>query len=244
MILNSYLDIMRNLIFTLLLLPALAFADNQNFFVNPSIGLYSDYMTKGVNEFDGTSIQPAVVAGYKAKGLGAIGAKVWAHFSGEGSDKVQEDFTEIDYTLSYSNKVGPLAAAVGYTFRTFPDNYKDRDTQPVGFVSVAAKKVPLKPYLSYYHDFEKDYDYIELTISHIFKVEEGLSISPYAVAAFVGNADGKTYKHDGMAHHSYGVSLDANFGSFVVSPSVNITREVDEGTDNEFWFGTRFGFNF
>ena len=226
------------------LLASTAYAEKKQFTITPQIGVYSDYMVKGKNEFDGTSIQPSIIAGYHMDKLGSLGAKVWAHFSGEGGDRTQEDFTEIDYTLSYSNKIGPISAAAGYTFRTFPDHYKDRETQDVIFTSLAAKKVPLKPYLSYYHDFEKDYDYIELTLSHSYQVLDNLKITPFFALGYVENADGKTYKDDGFAHHSYGLAFDTYFEKVFVSPSINVTRELDRGADNEVWFGTNIGMKF
>ena len=210
-----------------------------------SVAFLSDYMWRGFNLFDGSSIQPTVGAEYDT-GAGKLGANVWAHLSAEGGDSAATKFTEFDYTLSYAFSLSPLSFKVGHLWYTYPisdDNLEDT-AEFFGTVVVddAALGSPfaLNPTFSVYHDYDLvDGQYYELGLSHAFEIPalgDGFNMTPYVAFGYAQNQE-PVYAEDGFVQTTFGVSSNLSLGSFAVVPSLNYTAESDNNLKNEFWFG-------
>lgn len=208
-----------------------------------SAGVFSDYMFRGFNLFEGTSVQPSATLSWDT-GYGTLSGNIWMHLSAE-SDRQEERFTELDNTFSYSKEFGALTATVGHIIYSFPgDNRGNKDTREI-YASLAADVI-LSPSLSIYHDYEEfDAQYYELGLAHEFSdlVAEGVGPRPFAIFAFGSNAE-KVYEDDGLEHVTFGTSMSIPVGRLTITPTLNYTAAVDDALDNEFWFGTSFGASF
>lgn len=219
--------------------------------VSAATALYSDYMFRGFDLYDGTSIQPNLGAKYDT-GFGTIGGSLWMHLSGEG-DRQDEKFTELDETLTYTINVGAATLQLGNAWYTYPDDSDEIvDTAEVfGVVSIDDSSFntlfSLTPTLSVYHDYrEFDAQYYELNFSHTVEPEwlgEGFNATPFVAFGFASNAE-KVYDNNGLVQITWGVSSTVPLGELSLIPSVNYTHKVDDATVNELWFGTSLAVEF
>lgn len=110
------------------------------FSLDAEVAFLSDYMFRGINLYDGTSIQPSVTAGYDLGSAGAFSANVWNHSPAE-SDNKSEKFNEVDYTLAYSLPIDIVTLSGGLIWYTYShDNVGNLDTEEF-FVSAAVDTV-------------------------------------------------------------------------------------------------------
>lgn len=239
------------LLFTGLTSPVYA-EDSSSLTGAASVSLASDYMWRGFNLYDGSSVQPSVSADYDT-GYGKVGGNVWAHLSAEGGTTGIEKFTEVDYTLAYTNSYDAFTFKVGHIWYTFPKDSDNIDDSAEVFATVviddAALGCPfaLTPTLSVYHDYDLvDGQYYELGISHTLSTDalgKGFSITPYAAFGFASDQT-PLYAEDGFVQSTFGVSTTLNWGDITVTPSANFTAEADDNLNNEFWYGMNFGYSF
>ncbi len=208
------------------------------------LGLFSDYLWRGFNLYDGTSIQPSIASSL-AVGPGTLTGSVWGHLSGEGSDGASvENFTEVDYTLSYSIPVGSATFTAGHLWYTYPDSDDNIDNTAEVFGSIALAELPLSPVVSVFHDYDLyDATYIELGLSHVFDVGSESSLTPYVAFGFGAHAD-KYYAEDGLVQTTVGANLQIPVDSVSVIPGVHYTFESDANATDELWFGTTVSYVF
>jgi hypothetical protein len=219
--------------------------------VDADVGFYTDYMWRGFNLFEGTSIQPSLTASY-ATDIGTFSGNLWMHIPAEPGSR-DDKFTEIDETLSYSYTWDKVTLDVGAIWYTYPDNSDDLDTSAEFYGSIAYDDsewntiLPLSPSFTAYHDYmEFDNQYYEIGLSHEFLVPalgDGFNITPYVAFGFASNAE-KAYASNGFVQATYGASFNATLGDITVSPSLNVTNEADDNAVNQFWVGTSFLYSF
>lgn len=231
------------LVLLLVLCSGVSLADDK-FSAGLKAGIFTDYMFRGTNLYDGVSIQPTLSLGYDLGNAGSIGGSSWAHLSGEGGESATDKFTEVDHTLFYSYSMKDVATlSLGHIWYTYP-GYDITDTKE--FFASLALALPLNPVLSAYQDYDAfDLQYYELGLSHTLKVDslgKGFNVTPFVTFAFASNSE-KVYENDGLVHTTFGASFDAKLGDVSLVPSLYVTRESDSATDNEFWMGTTFGFS-
>ncbi|HQH27762.1 MAG TPA: hypothetical protein PLP17_10230 [Oligoflexia bacterium] len=206
----------------------------------------TDYMFRGQNLYDGTSIQPSVSGGYDFGELGKVNALVWSHLSAEGGQGASEKFTEVDFDLSYEIGIDILTLAAGHLWYTFPDSGDDINETNEFYVSASLDTI-LAPTFTYYRDYrEFDNNFFELGLSHEIecsKLGEGFNLTPSVTFGWATNAE-KVYDEDsGLMYVEAGLSSEVEFGIFTLVPSFNYTFQVDDSTQNEFWFKIGVGYS-
>lgn len=219
--------------------------------VSSSIGFYTDYMFRGTNLYEGTSIQPAITVTYDT-GMGQLSGGLWMHLSGE-SDRQEDKYTELDETLAYQFSVDALTFKFGHLWYTYPDSDDNIDDTAEFFAAMVINDADINPILSLTPTFSvyRDYDlydatYYELGLSHTFAIESlgsGFNIAPFVAFGFASDAE-KLYANDGLVQTTFGVNFTATLGDVQVVPSINVTRESDDNAVNEFWVGTSLIYNF
>ena len=212
--------------------------------VDMNVAFMSDYMFRGQNLYDGSSIQPYIGASYDT-GYGVLGAYNWMHISADGSTNVPE-FFEMDWGVSYSIDFEPVSLSIGNLWYTYPNDNDDINDTSEGFITVGLDDsgfndfYTLNPTLSVYKDWDEfDYYYYELKLSHDHTwsvLGDGVTITPYVSFGFVSDGE-KAYADDGLVTVSEGVSVNIPVGELVLAPTLNYTHEVDDLTVNQFWFG-------
>lgn len=235
--------------FTLTSLPQALHAEDKNWALGVSVGFYSDYMFRGFNLYDGSSIQPSLSASYDT-GYGTLSYSPWMHLSAEG-DRQEEKFTELDHTLAYTISADALTFKVGHIWYTYPkksDGLPDTEELFATLVWDDSNVSPfsLTPSLSVYHDYDLvDGQYYELGLSHNFNVKslgEGFNVTGFAAFGFAGNSEA-IYANNGLVQVTTGLSTTLNWGDIAVGPTVNYTFGVDDNTVDELWFGMSLSYS-
>lgn len=228
---------------------AAAPAEESALSVDLNVAFMSDYMFRGQNLYDGTSIQPYIGVGYDT-GYGTIGGYNWMHISADGNTNVEE-FFEMDWGLTYELPAfDPFTLTIGNLWYTYPNDEDDIEGTSEGFVSLAFDD---SEYNSFYTinpkiTVSRDWDvyenwYYELNFSHTYEggsLPDGVTLSPYVTLGFASDAE-LLYADDGLEYVTEGVSLGLPLNKLVITPSINFTHEVDDLTVDEFWFGVTLG---
>jgi len=212
-----------------------------------SSGFYTDYMFRGKNVYEGTSIQPSVTTFYDFGELGTLGANLWLHVPGE-TNEPPEKYTELDTTFSYHLNISYFEVGGGFILYRFPDgDGRIKDTNEY-FLSVSAD-VLLNPSFTFYDDYDEgEYQYYTLTLRETVPAPmlgDDFEFTPYVLFGFASNADDGPvfYEDDGLVHIDTGLSLNLELGIFYIVPNFNFTFEIEEGAENEFWLGVDIGFD-
>jgi hypothetical protein len=218
--------------------------------VDANVAFMSDYMFRGQNLYDGTSIQPYIGGSYDT-GFGMLGAYNWMHISADGATNVPE-FFEMDWGLSYEIAFDPVTVAVGNLWYTYPNDDDDIKDTSEGFLTVSLDDsgfndfYTLSPTISVYKDWDEfDYYYYELKFSHDHTwsfLGDGVTITPYVSFGFVSDGE-KAYAEDGLVTISEGISLDIPLGELTLAPTINYTHESDDLAVDQFWFGVTVGYS-
>lgn len=212
--------------------------------VSVSSGFYTDYMWRGFNLYEGSSIQPSIDVSYELDGIGTLGANVWSHLSAEGSSRKEENFGEVDYTLSYTAPLEDVDLSFGHIWYTFPYEGGESIPESAEFYGSLSVPVTLNPSLSYYYDYDYfDNSYYELGLSHEFKVNDSFSIVPVANFGFAADAE-KVYADDGFVQTTFGLEMPVSLDNVSINPKVMYTRENDDLLESEFWAGFDLGYQF
>ncbi len=133
--------------------------------VGLSADLFSKYVWRGQNIVDDWVLQPGASVGYK----GFTGS-IWGNMDLTGDVIDGGQFSEVDYTLDYSNKLPGLdllGYSVGVIYYDFPNTAFDATSEVYGGLTV---DVPLSPALRVYYDFDEiDGTYVQLSVGHTFE---------------------------------------------------------------------------
>jgi len=224
--------------------------DKSSFSGNLTMGLFSDYMFRGFQNYDGTSFQPQANVNYDT-GAGVFSAGAWAHISAEGN-RQSEKLTEIDYTAAYAFAIEETALKFGHIWYTYPQDRNGVfvDTKEI-FASIAFddtklnKFFSLSPSLTVYHDYDflSGGQYYELGFSHLFECGVGdkqRNLTPFVTFGLASSSE-KIYNNNGLVQTTLGASTSIPWGELTLTPSISYTAESDKNTVNELWFGTTVG---
>lgn len=138
---------------TVLMMIAAAFAAGAVYAadVDVDIGMYSQYMWRGMN----LDSKPVIQGGVTVTHEKGFYANVWGNYAME-DDFVGEDYddlNEVDYTLGYAGTYKALDYDVGYIYYSFP-NTDYVSTQEL-YAGVALNNLPVTPSLYVYYDFKE-----------------------------------------------------------------------------------------
>jgi len=207
------------------------------FSVDTTAAVYSAYMFRGVNLYDGMSFQPSIQPHYDMGELGRLSGLLWFHLSADGHED-PDKFFEMDDALTYDISVGKFTFSAGHYWYTYPNSSDHlRGTNEV-FGSVAIDTM-LSPSFTVYHDYRLfDYEYYELNLSHTFeKTGEGaFNFTPFASFGFASNSD-KAYESDGFEQSTVGVKTDFDFAGAKLTPLLAYTFGIDDVATDQFWMG-------
>ncbi len=221
--------------------------DERSWGISTAVGVYSEYMFRGKNVYEGTSIQPSITPYVSFGDFGTFSVNTWLQAPAE-SQEPPERFNELDTTVSYDLPIDIVTLSVGHIFYTFPGgDGRIADTREyfLGF----SLDLPLNPSFTFFNDYNKGkYQYYSLTFRETFNIDalgDDASLTPFVNFAFASNSnDGPVFYFDnGLEHIDAGVSTDLKWGSVIVTPHLNYTFKVDDGTVNEFWMGLDFGYD-
>lgn len=207
------------------------------------LGLYSDYIWRGINLYKGVSIQPSMGVFYDTGDFGTVGGSIWMHIPGDNNQGVGNDkFFELDATLSYDYTWENVTFSVGHIWYTDP-GYGEKEDRPEiapdssEFYAGFSLDMLLNPQFTFYTDYRTlEYQYYSLGFSHTFKpsaLGEGFNITPFVTFGFASSADDDKiiYNHDGLEHINVGLSSSLPLGIFTVKPVATYVFGTDRDRD-------------
>lgn len=203
-----------------------------------SAGWDSEYMFRGVDILDGTSLQWTAVEG------SAFGFKAGAWFA----NGVDRDYSELDLYLGYNRSLGPLEVEVGYIYYVFPKDNQDTN-EFYGGISYQGFKW-IVPSLYYFQDVDLfDGGYLQLKVEGNFPLfGDKVALAPYVSVSAGDYNTGADWEWNNF---QVGVSVSAaitehltltGYGAY--SRALDAVENIP-GTDrDEFWGGASVSVGF
>ena len=213
--------------------------ESSPFYAEISLELLSDYMWRGIQQYDGTSVQPEVVLAYDTA-YGSLSGELFGHISAENSgpdDSIfnRDNFLELDPTIAYELEFELIRARAGATWFFFFDSAFFNDTAE--FFLTVELDVLLSPSISAFHDYrEREGQFYELSLSEPVPIDwfPNIEIAPYLLLGFSSNVE--IYQDDGLNHITYGLQIAPDIGPLQLGISANYTSSIDNSVEDEFWF--------
>jgi len=160
----------------------------------------SAYIWRGYEQTrDSVVIEPSVTIGYKGFSLNVWGNMDTRPYS-VGDAQYASQYTETDYTLSYSRKFGILQVTPGYIYYALGAPYAGAAAPPAAqevFLNLGLDTI-LQPTLTAYKDIDHYREwYFLLGVSHTFEFNKVVSLKLAASASYLLSTDATTYaKYD------------------------------------------------
>lgn len=234
------------IVFLFLITASPVLAEDKELSIDIGTTVTSDYMFRGFNLYEGTSIQPSVALGYDLGSFGSIGTGVWSHITAEHPSD-ETTFTEIDYDLNWSKEFGDISVVLGHLWYTYPHDRAGIFPTTNEFYTSISYDTFLSPVFSVYYDYDAfDTQFYELGFSHEVTSEslgEGFNVTPYVSFGFATDSE-KVYADDGLVVIASGLSSNLSLGDISVVPGVHYSFKVDDNTIDRFWFDLNLGYSF
>ncbi len=210
----------------------------------------SAYVFRGATFNDGLVVQPyAEVSGLPIpEEYGSLAIGLWANFDiGDyGGTLDNNQFSEVDYYLTYSLPISVLDVGVGYTEYTYPNGGGSADREIGLSLGKGIGDTGLAPYFNAYYGVDGGVDgvsYLQGGLAYEVSVTEALSLSADISAAYTAGGD-----EDGWndATSSLGAAY-AVCSNLTLSASVAYVAELDDDvleTDTQIYGMVGIGYDF
>ena len=172
--------------------------DDGGLKIEASMDVLSDYVWRGMICNGNPVWQPSVKLGYDAGDLGTVSANVWqsydlTHKRGTSNTSRRScGLQEVDYTLVYSNSIGPVGLEAGHVWYTFPNNNGHSDQEL--YATVSYKNDIATPTASAYWNYSDSAGtdvsavYFSFGLSRDFNPIDKLTLTPKAEIGFGDHA--------------------------------------------------------
>jgi hypothetical protein len=235
--------------------------------VGADVGLFSDYVWRGITYTNKFVIQPDAYLTFPT-GPATFTAGGWFNIEPgkyDGTDDISEgggessfDVAEFDWWGEFNYPVQKANLTLGATGYIFPNDFGfTKDANTVEIYGKVALSVPLNPKLAVWYDVDKIKGaYFEGSVSHsIQPKDQPFSVTLGALAglnAGQGINDGDpdqlfNFVDDGFTHLDLSAAVPFTAGPLSISPAVHVVITGDDNTkftspsdlDNnvKFWFG-------
>jgi uncharacterized protein (TIGR02001 family) len=164
-----------------------ALADGLESEVAVDVPLLSAYVWRGQVLNKDAVLQPGLTGSF-----GGFSVNAWSSMNLDGTD-TDGEFTEMDWTVAYSQAVGPVELGAGIVQYTFPNSTIEDEEGGVSaypgtveiFASIGAPDVGLGPALTVYYDVDEiEGLYAVLSAGHSFALAEKVALELSASLGF------------------------------------------------------------
>ena len=180
--------------------PAVQKPDEDKVTGEIDLSVLNAYIWRGYEQTrDSVVIEPSVTIGYKGFSLNVWGNMDTRPYS-VGDAQYASQYTETDYTLSYSRKFGILQVTPGYIYYALGAPYAGAAAPLAAqevFLNLGLDTI-LQPTLTAYKDIDHYREwYFLLGVSHTFEFNKVVSLKLAASASYLLSTDATTYaKYD------------------------------------------------
>jgi hypothetical protein len=218
--------------------------------LTPTVGLSLDYNGKYVWRGQNLSDDPAVQPGASI-GLGNLTLGIWGTMDTTNINGEDDNFTEVDYTLDYSDAV-PGSEILGYSVGLINYDFPQADTQTYEVYLGLSLDTFLNPSVTYYYDYDDvDSSYVSAGIAHsiadIFGEESGVSMDLSASLGWGASGYNQFYwgsNDSALNDLALGAAFPFSVGPVTVTPTANYVVLVDSDikssdaydTDSDYFF--------
>jgi hypothetical protein len=209
-----------------------------------SASLYSSYIFRGLELYDGLSLQPSVQPHIDLGPNGMLNAIVWAQVPLQGRSG-GDQFFELDTGVSYDYTMSRATFSVGNYWYMFPSGGAPIPSRTEVWGSVALDTM-LAPTFAVFYEYERyNMEYYEINLSHTFEKsgEGAFNVTFFADVGFAGHAE-ELYAENGLVQATYGASTAIDVSGVSVSPVISYTQSEDANTVNKVWGGLNAGYSF
>ena len=233
---------MKNLaaLFIATLLWILPQSANAEDTLNTELGatVASRYMYRGLERFDGLSLQPYAVGEIETESDLTYKGLVWGHLPLESAQPNVGSMSELNATLVVQYlAVKRVMTTLGHTGYIFPN--KNTEVEDFAEVFVGASiDFMFTPSATVFYDYvESEAFYYQLTLHHQFiwpPFGDDFNVTAFGDFGWVTNDEGK-YGDNGLAQITYGLSTNTNIAGIDFSPAIQITDAHMPGATHALW---------
>jgi len=186
------------------------------------IGIYSQYMWRGMQASAGTSVQ----GDYGIDISGGLSANVW--FAAPlGNTVTGGNTTEFDYTLDYSGEAGGVSYSVGAIAYTYLNAAAGNATEV--YAGVGVGPVSATYYYAIQGSWKKD-AYLDVALSQsLGGFDLGADFGIYLPSTSAANPTAFPTSKNGLGHIDLSISKDVTVGDATMSPSLMISTPQYSG---------------
>ena len=165
-----------------------------------NLSVLSAYILRGYEQSrNSVVVQPSVTLGYKGFALNLWGNLDTEPYAADNADHSSQ-YTETDYTISYSKKFGILQVTPGYVYYALGAPYSGAPAPPDSqefFLALGLNTI-LSPTLTVYKEFDHYHQwYFLLGVSHTFELSKMVGLKLAASASYLKSEDETFYaKYD------------------------------------------------
>ena len=217
--------------------------ESKDISIDLTVDFFGKYVWRGQNLSDDPVFQPGVSVGY-----GNFTAGVWGNMDLTNINGNSGDFSEMDYSIDYSDAVPGLKGvgySVGIIYYDFPGTDVPDTTE---FYWGLNFDLPLSPAITVYHDLEEAKGtYVSLGVGH--SIEKLFEFSPslpvgMEIGANLGwgnSAYNKYYwgtTQEKMQDLTISISFPMEIAGWTVSPSLNYVTLLSDDIRKTDTYGT------
>ena len=209
-----------------------------------NLDLFSSYMFRGLDLYDGLSAQPSVQPHIGLGEKATLNGILWLQAPLSQRSGVQE-FFEVDTGLSVDYTFSRATFSIGNYWYSYPSGGGPLPSRAEVWGAVALDTM-LAPTFTVFYEYERyDMEYYDINLSHTFEKsgEGAFNVTLFMDLGFAGNAE-KLYADNGLVQITSGISTAVDVAGFVLNPVVSYTASEDRNTVNKVWGGVTMCYSF
>lgn len=218
--------------------------------ITPTVGLSVDYFGKYIWRGQDFTDEPVLQPGATI-GLGKVTLGIWGNLETTNVNNEKNAFTEVDYTIDYSDSV-PGVEGLGYSLGIISYDFPETGAQTYEAYLGLSLDTVLSPSLTYYYDYDDvDSSYVSVGVGHsipdILGPDSGVAADLSASLGWGASKYNNAYwgvNDSAINDLVLGAAFPFGLGPVTVTPSVNYVILTDSdikasnafNTDNEYLF--------
>ena len=209
-----------------------------------SASVYSSYMFRGLDLYDGLSLQPSAQPHIQLGENGMLNGIVWAQVPLSQHDG-EKEYVELDAGFSYDHTFSRATFTVGNYWYTYPGGDGPLPSRTEAWAAVALDTM-LAPTFTAFWEYERyNMQYYDINVSHTFEQSgsHAFNVTFFMDLGFTSNGE-PLYANDGLVQITSGASTDIKLDGVVMSPVVSYTASEDANTVNKVWGGLNVSYSF
>lgn len=215
--------------------------------ITTSAAIYSSYMYRSQNIYDGLSFQPSIQGTFNLEEYGNVSLIQFMHLPAQG-EQYQTRYVEMDEGLAYDISFDDFTFSLTHYWYLYPNGNANTFLGSREVIATLAwDNTWLNPYVMFADEYRAyKVQYYELGVKHAFEFPDlaGFNLTLFANAGFVTNGTPYWAKDTGFVQSSYGASTEIPLGPVTVTPLIAYANGSDGYATDQWWGGVSFSSSF